>query len=356
MASLVVSGCFGAPSVGNEPPVAHFSTDRYIAAVGEDINFDANGSMDPEGSIAIYQWNFGDGITGLGVLVQHRYLSPDEYTVTLTVVDLEGAQNSQVGQVTINAPPGAAITVTEGPYFAKEDIGFSGLDSTDPDGRIASYQWTFSDGTTSSQPSVAHQFPDTDTYEASLKVTDNNGATATAELTLFVDIHTYSVSFDQQSQNLQEIRNFSLPNQTKAMTVEIFITNMTEATFTLNWNDIIHPLMGPPNDIFELHVISPEGASFRATGDFNNASVSFNLNPVPGEVQVRAASPGDVPLALGDAYLSTKGTGVWQVEVTAVQLAGGILENGGDFVPEPLMFWTLTISTTSYYAHATEIA
>lgn len=56
-------------------------------------------------------------------------------------------------------------------------VAFNGLASSDPDGSIASFDWTFGDGTTAvnggSAPS--HEYATAGTYAAALSVTDNEG-------------------------------------------------------------------------------------------------------------------------------------------------------------------------------------
>ena len=49
----------------------------------------------------------------------------------------------------------------------------------DPDGTIASYAWTFGDGGTGSGRRPHHTYTTAGTFTATLKVTDNAGATAT---------------------------------------------------------------------------------------------------------------------------------------------------------------------------------
>ena len=56
---------------------------------GEVIIFDASDST-PEGWLGSYTWNFGDGTISEGVLVEHVFIAPGFYTVTLTVVDFYG--------------------------------------------------------------------------------------------------------------------------------------------------------------------------------------------------------------------------------------------------------------------------
>jgi len=148
-------------------------------------------------------------------------------------------------------------------------------------------------------------------------------------------------------------RNITVANQTKTVTIEIFLENLTQVEFTLDWRDVL-PFMGPPNDVIEMSVTSPDGPSQRARGTFDNISITFNLNAIPSPVQVRAASAGDVPGVLGDAYVGRKGVGVWVVEITAVDLGGGLAQDGG-FVPEPFFFWTLTTTLTLYEAVPTQI-
>jgi hypothetical protein len=56
--------------------------------------FNASASYDPDGSIANYRWNLGDGTTGTGALIEHIYPSCnwngtgyDPFIVSLTVID-----------------------------------------------------------------------------------------------------------------------------------------------------------------------------------------------------------------------------------------------------------------------------
>jgi YD repeat-containing protein len=80
-------------TISNQPPVAN-TGGPYSGVVAQNIPFSASGSYDPDGSIASYSWNFGDGGTASGFSLTHTYSSPGTYPVTLTVTDNLGAQTS----------------------------------------------------------------------------------------------------------------------------------------------------------------------------------------------------------------------------------------------------------------------
>jgi PKD repeat protein len=71
---------------GETPPVVdiNFSVNESDDLT---IEFDASGSFDPDGNIAIYLWDFGDGENGTGISPIHTYAAPGTYTVTLEVTD-----------------------------------------------------------------------------------------------------------------------------------------------------------------------------------------------------------------------------------------------------------------------------
>lgn len=58
--------------------------------VGETITFDGSDSYDEDGYILRYEWEFGDGSTSKGKVVEHVYNEPGYYTIYLTVTDNKG--------------------------------------------------------------------------------------------------------------------------------------------------------------------------------------------------------------------------------------------------------------------------
>jgi PKD repeat protein len=85
-------------------PRPSFTYSPVSPTVGQIITFDASGSSDPDGGIISYHWDFGDGTTGAGKVVEHTFGLAGNYTVTLTVTDNHGVVNSS-SVVKALAPP-----------------------------------------------------------------------------------------------------------------------------------------------------------------------------------------------------------------------------------------------------------
>lgn len=83
------------------PPVASF----YYSASGTWVDFNASGSYDPDGSIVSYAWNFGDGTTGSGAVVNHVYPYEGSFPVTLTVTDNSGKTAQSFQYVNASSDP-----------------------------------------------------------------------------------------------------------------------------------------------------------------------------------------------------------------------------------------------------------
>jgi len=79
-----------------------------------------------------------------------------------------------------NDPPVAAFTATPSEGSAPLSVAFDASDSYDPDGLVASYRWSFGDGTSGSGMVAAHTYEQPGTYTVQLTVEDRRQAMSTA--------------------------------------------------------------------------------------------------------------------------------------------------------------------------------
>lgn len=185
--SLVVRDNLGAAAVDATavtvlegiPPVAH-SGGPYNGTVNNDVTFSSALSVDVDGTINSYTWNFGDHTaTATGQTVAHAYAAPGSYTVKLTVTDNHGYSDSHTSTVTITGLAENVLPVAKanGPYRGSVNIPttFSSAGSNDPDGVIASYAWNFGDNSTAAGAVATHAYAAEGVYQLVLTVVDDRG-------------------------------------------------------------------------------------------------------------------------------------------------------------------------------------
>ncbi len=173
----------------NAPPQAE-AGENVINPAGKQIRFDGSGSLDSDGEIVSYAWNFGDGETGAGKIASHGFKKPGTYAVTLTIKDNANVKNSvdtdQLA-VIINHPPvaqaGQDIRVADG-----ETVNFDGALSNDQDGKIINYLWNFGDGNTAPGARASHTYQSPGTYAVALTVKDNSGTDSDVDVDSMVVI------------------------------------------------------------------------------------------------------------------------------------------------------------------------
>lgn len=166
----------------NQPPTAKIDASSS-GMVGQALTFTGSQSTDSDGQIAQVLWRFGDGRSSDQLNATHSYASTGNYTVQLTVTDDDGATHTTSHSIAItNASNQSPVSVSNGPYEADAGatLAFSSAGSHDPDGQLATYEWDFGDGTTSSDANPSHTYSAAGTYPVTLTVTDNDGVSHTS--------------------------------------------------------------------------------------------------------------------------------------------------------------------------------
>ena len=171
----------GCPPFGNAAPTAAF--DAECSALS--CSFDATASIDVDGTIASYAWDFGDGnvTSGSSAGAVHSYGVSGSYTVTLIVTDDTGATATTSRAVTVTtAAPIAAFVVS----CSGLSCSFDGSDSSDTDGTLVTYSWDFGDGTSADAELAQHTYAQAGTFTVALTVADDAGATTRVAATALV--------------------------------------------------------------------------------------------------------------------------------------------------------------------------
>jgi len=159
----------------NMPPTSIFLFSPSSPTVGVIVGF-SDRSVDPEGDLLEYQWDFGDGSTSTKAEPVHTYDEKGDYTVTLTVTDDEGLNNSFSKALTVdNQRPYADFRFSPSSPKVGDTVIFSDQ-SSDPDGDTLEYLWEFADGSTSTQRNPQHVYSSPGMMRVWLTVTDDDGA------------------------------------------------------------------------------------------------------------------------------------------------------------------------------------
>jgi PKD repeat protein len=99
-------------STGNLPPTAAFLFTPAGGSAPLPVFFDGSTSTDPEGPVANYAWDFGDGsIAATGKTLTHTFATPGVFTIRLTVADSQGLTNTTTQTITVVAGGGGSPTI-----------------------------------------------------------------------------------------------------------------------------------------------------------------------------------------------------------------------------------------------------
>ncbi|MEA3305022.1 MAG: PKD domain-containing protein [Patescibacteria group bacterium] len=165
-----------------EPDIQIFSSSKKMIAPAV-VRFDASDSIDVDGEIVEYTWNFGDNSRKeMSQSVEHTYQKAGVYQITLDVTDNDGNTESIAKSIKISSakqqPPVSDLQVQPDPpsIMMGESIVFDASQSYDLDGRIMSYEWNFGDGIKKMGEAIMkHKYNETGVHKASVTVLDDQG-------------------------------------------------------------------------------------------------------------------------------------------------------------------------------------
>jgi YD repeat-containing protein len=188
------------PAGSNKAPTAAFSLSPNPVGFNTTVTFNGSSSTDPDGKVAKYEWDLdGNGTyetnSGTNPQTTRKYTSDATIDVRLKVTDNGGATDTTVRTLTVigNQPPTASFTAVPNPVIQGLQASFNASGSSDPDGKIAKYEWDL-DGNGTYEKNTGTTATTTATYstpgtvQVGLRVTDNGGKTAITTVPLTVSI------------------------------------------------------------------------------------------------------------------------------------------------------------------------
>jgi len=104
----------------NEPPTANANAIPVSGEAPLQVQLTGSGT-DPDGTIASYNWDLGDGTVSTLQSPVHTYQDPETYNVILTVEDDDGATTTDSVLITVDepAPPPPPSVSKEIPHFIR---------------------------------------------------------------------------------------------------------------------------------------------------------------------------------------------------------------------------------------------
>lgn len=179
--ALLADDIEAAVESNTQPPIAALAGPGNLDE-GGGATFDASASLDTNGSIVSYEWNFGDGSSGSGVSAAHTFAQDGEYVVTVTVTDNDGLTDTASLTVTVANVAPAVGAIPDASLQAGGAYTVSGS-FTDPGADTWTATVDFGDGTapeqamlTSRSFSLVHIYQNAGTYTVTVTIADDDAS------------------------------------------------------------------------------------------------------------------------------------------------------------------------------------
>jgi hypothetical protein len=313
---------------GNQAPVTNAGPDQTISLPLSQVQLKGDLSADPDGTIDSYSWSrqsgpaqfsFDNSATANPVVSN---LVAGTYVFRLTTIDNGGGSSFDDVTIKVNAAnllPLANAGQNQSITLPVSQVNLNASASVDPDGSIQSYSWTKQLGpssftfsnTTLVNPTVTNLVAGE--YVFRVTVTDNNNATAFADVTVTVNPEAnqlpianagtdQTISLPTSQVQLSAI-NSSDPDGT--IGAYAWTKQSGPSSFAFNNATIVNPVVSnlvAGSYVFKVTVTDNKGATASAT-------VTIVVNPADNRLPVANAGPDQTITApASTANLNGSGT------------------------------------------------
>ncbi len=154
-----------------DEPIASFTADVTSGTAPLIVQFNDTSKNAP----TTWTWNFGDDTTSNVRDPLHKFTSAGSYSIILAVRNSVGSNTTSISKY-INV---SALTAPEASFSAAPTSGLEPLTVRFTDTTInfpTAWQWTFGDGTSSSEQNPSHTYQGSGTYTVVLTATNSQGS------------------------------------------------------------------------------------------------------------------------------------------------------------------------------------
>ena len=296
-------------------PEAGFNstTDQLVLTIENTSAFEPNS----------YAWNFGDGNTSTEINPTHSFAQEGTYEVCL--IASNGCGSSEYcSMVTVSCPTTSAL-------FGFEIDALSLVLSDSSSGTPDNWEWTFGDGTTSSEQNPNHTFEQPGTYEICLTVENDCSINTSCEMLSFscaAPMAAFNFTAEDQFVNFEDLSTVEPStwfwtfgdgtNSTEASPEHIYTNSGTYEVCL-----IASSVCGSDTTCQAISIIcNPIPPEFEY--DIDDLTVSFtNLMDFPGNTYGWSYGDGGFSPDASPTYTFPE-AGIYEVCLTVVNGCGGV--------------------------------
>ncbi len=252
----------------NPLPVMDFQLNKPALCLGEEVLYTNNTT-----GANSYKWLTGNGNEFSSQNLQFLYSSSGTYQVKLIATSAQGCVDSLAKSITVNPKPTAKFSIPLSDQCVNGNSFTFKNESVTSTGSL-SYVWDFGDGNNSTLKDPVHVYSNPGINKVQLIVTNENGCTDTASLTVNVfPKPTPSFSINNNAQCIEGNKFIFTNNST-----------LTTGTMSYKWNFGDGNISGSQNP---LHVYTAAGTYtvklvvITDKGCMDSVSKTITVNPKP---------------------------------------------------------------------------
>ena len=186
-------------------------------------------------------------------------------------------------------PPTASFNPSATSVPTGTSLSFNATTSSDPDGTVTYWSWSFGDGTTDQGATVNHTYSTSGAYNVTLTVTDNSGSVASKSVLVTITDRAPTVSFTPSTTT-------SASGQTVTLSISASDPDGSVVATRVDWGDGTTPdmLSGSPTSDSHTYASSSTTKSYTITVTVTDNSQQTDTATSSVSVQAASGSSGGV--------------------------------------------------------------